>query len=83
LDKKGIQSMFNGLNPQYADRDYTVVGTAKFHKRGQAQNSKGKKKQKKRVLCTYWTGDGRIFIYNMLKQDGILPLIEQPEKIRA
>jgi len=86
LEKKGIQYKFNGmwlLNPQYADRDYTVVGTAKFHKRGQAQNLKGKKKQKKSVLCTYWTGAGRLFIYNLLKQEGILPLIEQPKGIKA
>lgn len=86
LEKKGIQSKFNSmwpLNPQYADRDYTVVGTAKFHKRGQAKSSKGKTGKKSAVLCIYWTRAGQIFIYNLLKQNGILPLIEQREEIKA
>lgn len=81
LEEKGVQVKFNGmwlLNPKYVDRDYTVIGSTKFHKNGQSKKSKGK--QKKEVLCTYWTRAGLIFIYNLLKQDGILPLIEQPDK---
>ena len=84
LEEKGVQVKFNGmwlLNPKYVDRDYTVVGTSKFHKNRQAKKSKGK--QKKEVLCTYWTRAGMIFIYNLLKQDGILPLIEQADKNRT
>ena len=46
-------------------RNMLIERTSKFHKNGQAKKSKGK--QKKEVLCTYWTRAGQIFIYNLLK----------------
>ena len=41
-------------------RNMLIEITSKFHKNGQAKKSKGK--QKKEVLCTYWTRAGRLQI---------------------
>lgn len=63
-DKK-IQRKVSGvyvLNKKYADKGYTKSKT--FVKNGMS------------YMSMYWTQSGRLFIYDTLKQIGILPLIE-------
>ena len=56
------------LYEKYADKGYT-------HSRTHIINGKGGKPETK--MHTYWTQKGRLFIYDLLKSDGIVPLIER------
>lgn len=63
----GIQYRFRKtwlLYQQYADCGYTQSKTFALD----AETS---------VMHTYWTQKGRLFLYDLLKREGILPLIEQ------
>ena len=63
----GIQYRFRKtwlLYQDYADLGYTQSKTFAID----AENS---------VMHTYWTQKGRLFLYDLLKREGILPLIEQ------
>lgn len=54
------------LYQEYADKGYTQSKTFAFDDTGSKQH-------------TYWTQKGRFFLYEMLKQHGIVPMIEQAE----
>lgn len=69
LRDKKIQRKVGGvyvLNKKYADKGYTKSKT--FVKNGMS------------YMSMYWTQSGRLFIYDTLKQIGILPLIESEEE---
>ena len=55
------------LYAKYQDKGYTQTTTHVID----ADNSK---------VNTKWTQKGRLFIYDLLKQEGILPMIEREEK---
>lgn len=70
LHDKGVQYKQGEiwlLKQKYADKGYTVTKTTPIMK---ADGRMGAK------VHTYWTQKGRIFIYNLLKESDILPLIE-------
>ncbi len=56
------------LYEKYADKGYTRSRTHTYSGDDGMQHSK---------LHTYWTQKGRLFIYELLKSHGILPLVEQ------
>lgn len=67
LKEKGVQYKQSDqwfLYQKYADKGYTSSKTTVLD----AERS---------VMHTYWTQKGRLFIYDLLKSIGILPLIEQ------
>ena len=71
LEEKKVQYSQGGvwlLYQKYADKGYTQSTTHAIDD----EHSK---------LLTKWTQKGRLFIYELLKGDGILPLIEQTETI--
>lgn len=59
------------LYQEYAEQGYTVTKTSITEDANGISHSH---------VHTYWTQKGRLFIYDLLKKDGILPLIEcKPE----
>ncbi len=71
LHDKGVQYKQGDvwlLYQKYADKGYTCTKTHSYNGNDGKQHSK---------VHTYWTQKGRIFIYELLKADGILPLIER------
>ena len=70
LHKRGIQYKQGDawlLYQKYANGGYTVTKSNLY------EDEYGNKHSR---MHTYWTQKGRLFIYNLLKQDNIVPLIE-------
>ena len=72
LHTKGIQFKQSSriwiLYQKYAEKGYTSTKTHTYLATDGNVHTK---------IHTYWTQKGRLFIYDLLKNDGILPLIEQ------
>lgn len=73
LQKEEVQYKQSGLwllKGKYKDKGYTFSKTEPYV---------GKDGTPKTKLHTYWTQKGRLFIYDLLKSKGILPVIEREE----
>lgn len=71
LHKKGVQfkqSKVWLLYQKYAEKGYTSTKTHNY------LDDKGETHSR---VHTYWTQKGRLFIYDLLKSNGILPIMEQ------
>lgn len=71
LKDKGVQYNQGGiwlLYQKYAEQGYTKSKTAVYVGNGGKQHSR---------MSTYWTQKGRLFIYDLLRQDGMIPIIER------
>lgn len=71
LHKKGVQFKQGAiwlLYQNYAELGYTSTKTHSYNGNDGTVHTKPH---------TYWTQKGRLFIYDLLKSDGIVPLIEQ------
>ena len=71
LHKKGVQFKQGSiwlLYQDYAELGYTSTKTHSYNGNDGTIHTKPH---------TYWTQKGRLFIYDLLKSDGIVPLIEQ------
>lgn len=72
LHNKGVQFKQGNkiwlLYQKYADKGYTSTKTLVYSDSYNNQHT---------AVHTYWTQQGRLFIYSLMKSDGNLPLIEQ------
>ena len=71
LNQNGVQYKQRNnwlLYQKYAEKGYTSTKTQTFPGADGQQHTK---------VHTYWTQKGRLFIYDLLKTNGLLPLIEQ------
>lgn len=75
LHDKGVQYKQGNiwlLYQKYAGLGYTSTKTHSYNGDDGQQHSK---------VHTYWTHKGRLFIYDLLKADGILPVMEREEMV--
>lgn len=73
LHEAGVQYKMDGtwlLYQEYAQNGYTHTKTHDYIDNYGVEHAK---------VHTYWMQKGRIFIYNLLKQNGILPIMEQDD----
>lgn len=73
LHEKGVQFKQGGiwlLYQKYAEKGYTSTKTHTFNGKDGKQHTR---------LHTHWNQKGRLFIYELLKQGGILPIMEREE----
>ena len=71
LHELGIQFNQSGtwlLYQKYADKGYTKTKTQNYNRTDGTQGAR---------VHTYWTQQGRLFIYDTLKANGLLPKIEK------
>jgi len=71
LNDLGVQYKQSGvwfLYSKYQDKGYTQTKTHNYSRPNGTQGS---------AVHTYWTQKGRLFIYDLLKNNGIVPLIEK------
>lgn len=71
LHEKGVQFKQGDiwlLYQKYAEKGYTSTKTHSYSGTDGEPHTK---------VHTYWTQKGRLFIYGLMKEDGILPLIER------
>ncbi|MDE5763787.1 MAG: phage antirepressor KilAC domain-containing protein [Ruminococcus sp.] len=74
LHEKGVQFKQGDiwlLYQKYAQNGYTSTKTHTLNRPDGFQHTK---------VHTYWTQKGRLFIYDLLKTDGILPVIERKKE---
>ena len=73
LNQKKVQYLVNRtwvLYSKYDDKGYTGTKTVSF------SSSEGYDCSRE---STYWTQKGRMFIYDLLKKDGMIPVMEREE----
>lgn len=76
LHDLGVQFNQSGvwfLYAKYQHEGYTQTKTQNYNRPDGTQGSK---------VHTYWTQKGRLFIYNLLKSEGILPIIEIEDGVK-
>lgn len=70
-----LNELLHSLGVQFRFRD-TWLLYSRYASRGYTQSRTYSIDPKKTATHTYWTQKGRLFLYGLLKSEGILPLIE-------
>lgn len=71
-----LNQLLNKLGVQYKQGDIWLI-YAKYQDKGYTQTTTHVIDAEHSRISTKWTQKGRLFIYDLLKQQGILPLIER------
>lgn len=74
-----MNQLLNKLGVQYKQGDIWLL-YAKYQDKGYTQTSTHVIDADNSRVTTKWTQKGRLFIYDLLKDDGILPMIEREEE---
>jgi phage antirepressor YoqD-like protein len=76
LSAMALNSKLHELGIQFKQGDVWLL-YQKYADKGYTQSKTHVIDDERNKFHTYWTQKGRLFIYDLLKQNGILPLIEQ------
>lgn len=71
-----MNRLLHDLGVQYRQGDIWLL-YAKYQDMGYTQTSTHVIDAEKSKITTKWTQKGRLFIYDLLKGEGVLPMIEQ------
>jgi len=75
MSGRAFNALLNRLGIQYKFRK-TWLLYQKYAEMGYTQSRTHAIDAEKSVMHTYWTQKGRLFLYDLLKSEGILPMIE-------
>lgn len=78
MSARKMNSLLHDLGVQFKQGDIWLL-YAKYQDKGYTQTSTYALDEEHSKVSTKWTQTGRIFIYNLLKEQDILPLIEQTQ----
>lgn len=76
MSAQALNKLLKDLKVQYKQGDIWLL-YAKYQDKGYTQTSTHVIDDEKSKISTKWTQAGRLFIYDLLKDEGILPMIER------
>ncbi|WP_353419261.1 phage antirepressor (plasmid) [Staphylococcus delphini] len=77
MSARGLNKLLHELGVQYKQGDIWLL-YAKYQDNGYTHTSTYPLDEERSKVTTKWTQKGRLFIYDLLKDNDILPTIEQP-----
>ncbi|MCM3118951.1 phage antirepressor KilAC domain-containing protein [Staphylococcus saprophyticus] len=80
MSARALNTLLHDLGIQYKQGDIWLL-YAKYHDKGYTQTSTYALDEEHSKVSTKWTQQGRLFIYDLLKDEGILPTIEKQIEI--
>ncbi|MGH1760044.1 phage antirepressor [Enterococcus gallinarum] len=80
MSGRAMNQLLKRLRVQRKVNNQWVLFSDLFRKGLTRSETKRVQNGNKTVVTTRWTQKGRLFLYNTLKKEGIVPLIEDPEK---
>lgn len=79
MSARALNTLLHDLGVQYKQGDIWLL-YAKYQDKGYTQTSTYALDEERSKVSTKWTQQGRLFIYGLLKEEGILPTIEKKQK---
>ena len=76
LSAKALNKILHEKGVQFKQGD-TWLLYQKYAEQGLTQSKTHMLDEERCIMHTYWTQKGRLFLYDLLKSDGILPIIER------
>lgn len=76
MSARSLNTLLHDLGVQYTQGDIWLL-YAKYQDKGYTQTSTYALDEEHSKVSTKWTQQGRLFIYDLLKDEGILPVIEK------
>ncbi|AVQ36621.1 phage antirepressor KilAC domain-containing protein [Staphylococcus kloosii] len=80
MSARALNTLLHDLGVQYKQGDIWLL-YAKYQDKGYTQTSTYALDEEHSKVSTKWTQQGRLFIYDLLKDEGILPVIEKQIEI--